>query len=406
MTDQLTPQSPQSPQSVNSPGEPSKPPVGWSVRARSLLGQAWSAMAMPLLAIFLALIVGAVVIILTSVLKPGATFDVGLPIRAYQALWDGSLGSENGRVTTLVQTAPLLLAGLGVGLGFRAGLFNIGAQGQFLVGAVFCVAGALVVREQDPIIAIPFSLLVGAIAGAVWGFIPGVLKAFRGAHEVVTTIMLNFIALALVSWMITGPLRQPRAPQAVTPDVGNATLPILFGRDGHLGILLAFLAVPIVWFVLNRMTIGFEIRAVGANPEASRYAGMKPRRLIVFTMSAAGMLAGLAGTINILGISHHMNASFSTTVGFDAITVALLGRSNPIGIMLSALLFGMLRAGASQMQIQAGVPAELVDMLEAIILFFLVASPVLRRVFRLRGVKSGLGTTETMTRTYGSEAIR
>jgi len=391
---------------MSAPSKPAKPPVGWSGKARSLLWQAWSVMAMPLLAILLALIVGAIVIVLTSALKPGATFDLGLPLRAYQALWDGSLGSENGRVTTLVQAAPLILAGLGVGLGFKAGLFNIGAQGQFLIGAVFCVAGAMLVSDQDPIIAIPFSLLVGAIAGAAWGFIPGALKAFSGAHEVVTTIMLNFIALALVSWMITGPLRQARSPQPVTPDVGNAVLPILFGRDGHLGIILAFIAVPIVWFLLYRMTTGFQIRAVGANPDASRYAGMKPRTIIILTMSAAGMLAGLAGTITILGLTHHMNATFSTTVGFDAITVALLGRSHPVGIMLAALLFGMMRAGASLMQIQAGVPSELVDLLEAIILLFLVASPVIRRVFHLRGVKSSLGTTDTMARTYGSEAIR
>jgi len=374
--------------------------------ARSLAAQAWSLLAMPLLAIVLALIVGAIVIILSSSLAPGASFDVTLPFRAYQALLQGSLGSPDGRVTTLVEAAPLILAGLGVGLGFKAGLFNIGAQGQFLVGAVFAVAAALLVRDSDPLVAIPFAVIVGFIAGALWGFIPGILKATSGAHEVVTTIMLNFVALALVSWLIVGPLHQVGSPQPVTPDVGNAALPIFIGRDGHIGIILAFLAVPVMWFLLYRTTLGFEIRAVGANPDASRYAGMKPRRLITLTMSIAGGLAGLAGTINILGISHQMPASYSTTVGFDAITVALLGRSHPVGIMLAALLFGMLRAGAGLMQINAGVPAELVDLLEAIILLFLVISPVLRRVFRLRGVKSSLGTTETMSRTYGSEAIR
>ncbi len=361
---------------------------------------------MPLLAIVLALIVGAVVIVLTSALEPGASMDFGLPLRAYQALWQGSLGSDTGRVTTLWQAAPLMLAGLGVGLAFKAGLFNIGATGQFLVGALACVAGAVFVQGQPPIIAIPFALVCGALGGAAWGFIPGFLKAYSGAHEVVTTIMLNYISYALISWAVSGPLRQPRAPSAVTPDVGNAALPILIGRDGHAGILLAFIAVPIVWFLLYRMTIGFQIRAVGASPDASRYAGMKPKRLIIFTMSAAGLLAGLAGTINILGINHNMKPTFNTVVGFDAITVALLGRSHPVGIMLAALLFGGLRASAPSMQAAVGVPSELVDLLEAIILFFLVISPVLRRVFRLRGVKSGLGTTETMSRTYGSEAIR
>ena len=375
-------------------------------RGRSIVSQAWAVLAMPLLAIVLALIVGAVVIVLSSALAPGASFDLGLPLRAYQALLNGSLGSADGRVTTLVEAAPLIFAGLGVGLGFKAGLFNIGAQGQFLVGAVASVAGALVVQGDGPFVAIPFALLCGALAGAAWGFIPGFLKAFSGAHEVVTTIMLNYVALALISWLITGPLRNPRAPQPVTPVVGDASLPVLIGRDGHIGIILAFVAVPIIWFLLYRLTVGFEIRAVGANPDASRYAGMKPRRLVMLTMSIAGGLAGLAGTINILGISHAMPASYSTSVGFDAITVALLGRSHPVGITLAALLFGMLRAGAGLMQVNAGVPAELVDLLEAIILLFLVASPVLRRLFRLRGVKSSLGTTETMSRTYGSEAIR
>ena len=394
------------PPGASTSSEQRDPAGGWGRRAGSWFGQLWSVMAMPLLAIVLALIVGAIVIVVTSGLGPNATVDFGLPFRAYQALWQGSLGSETGRVTTLVQAAPLMLAGLGVGLGFKAGLFNIGAAGQFLVGGISCVAGSILVQGSDPIIAIPFALLCGALGGALWGFIPGALKAFSGAHEVVTTIMLNYISYGLLSWLVSGPLRQARAPQAVTPDVGNSALPILFGRDGHAGILLAFIAVPIVWFLLYRMTIGFQIRAVGANPDASRYAGMKPRRLIIFTMSAAGLLAGLAGTINILGINHNMKPTTTTIVGFDAITVALLGRSHPVGVMFAALLFGGLRAGGPAMQAAVGVPSDLVSLLEAIILFFLVISPVLRRVFRLRGVKSNLGTTETMSRTYGSEAIR
>ena len=328
----------------------------FSVRARSVAEQVWDAVAMPLISIVLALIVGGVIIVLTSALEPAATIDLGLPFRAYSALWEGSLGSATGRVSTLVQTAPLILAGLGVGLAFKAGLFNIGAQGQFLLGATATVAAAVAFQDFGPAVAIPVSLTAGLLVGALWGFIPGFLKAFSGAHEVVTTIMLNFIALALMSWIISGPLRLPKSPQPVTPNVGDAALPILIGRDGHMGILIAFAAVPIIWFLLNRTTLGFEIRAVGANPDAARYAGMKPRRLIVLTMSLAGLLAGLAGSINILGINHQMNATFSTTVGFDAITVALLGRSNPIGIMLAALLFGLMRAGSGLMQIQAGVP--------------------------------------------------
>jgi ABC-type uncharacterized transport system permease subunit len=375
-------------------------------RIRSIWPAVWSTMALPLVAIVLALVAGAVVIILSSALVPGHGFDPGLPLAAYRALFEGSLGTDNARVETLVQAAPLLLAALGIGLGFKAGLFNLGAQGQFLMGAVAAVAAAGALKGDGPLVAIPLSLLAGCAAGAAWGLIPGVLMAVSGAHEVVTTIMLNFIALALLSFLVSGPLRLPKSPQPVTAGVADAALPIFLGRDGHIGIILAFLAVPIVWFLLFRTTWGFEIRAVGANPDASRYAGMKPRRLIVLTLTVAGLFAGLAGAGNILGINHQVSATFSTTVGFDAITVALLGRSHPIGIMLAALLFGGMRAGAALMQIKAGVPVELVDVVQSIILLFLVASPVVRRLFRLRGVKASLGTTETMARTYGNEVIR
>jgi simple sugar transport system permease protein len=371
-----------------------------------LVRQVWSTMAFPILSILLALVAGAVVIIATSGLVPNHAFDPMLPLTAYGALFDGALGSANARIETLVQATPLLLAALGIGLGFKAGLFNIGAQGQFLMGAVAAVAASGLVHNSSPFVAIPVALLAAVIVGGAWGFIPGILKATSGAHEVVTTIMLNFVALATLSWLVAGPLRLPRSPQPVTNTVGDAALPIIFGRDGHIGILIALAAVPIIWFLLFKTTRGFEIRAVGANPDAARYAGMKPRRLIVLTMSLAGTMAGLAGAVNILGINHQMTATFSTTVGFDSITVALLGRSNPFGILLAALLFGGMRAGAALMQIKAGVPPELVDVVQSIILLFLVASPVVRRALHLRGVKAGLGTTETMTRTYGTESVR
>lgn len=374
--------------------------------ARRLLGAAWATLALPVVAIFLALVAGGVVIILSSALVPGHSFDPGLPITAYQALFEGAIGSENAQVETLVQAAPLLLAALGIGLGFKAGLFNIGGRGQFFMGALASVAAAGALRGTGPVVSIPLSLLAGLAAGAAWGFIPGFLKAVSGAHEVVTTIMLNFVAADIASFLIAGPLRLPKSPQPVTASVGQAALPIFIGRDGHIGIILAFVAVPIVWFLLYRTTLGFQLRAVGANPEASRYAGMRPRWVIILTMTVAGLFSGLAGAGNMLGINHQMPASFSTTVGFDAITVALLGRSHPIGILLASLLFGGMRAGAALMQIKAGVPHELVDVVQSIILLFLVASPIVRRVLRLRGTKASLGTTDTMSRTYGSEAIR
>ena len=241
------------------------------------------------------------------------------------------------------------------------------------------------------------------LGGAVWGFIPGILKAVSGAHEVVTTIMLNYIAIGILAAAVSGPLDQPGSPSPITDDVGNAAFPIVIGNNGHIGILVAIAAVFIVGFLLDRTTLGFEIRTVGANPDAARYAGMRPRWLIVLTMTLAGVLAGAAGAGQVLGVTHVMTASFGTTVGFDAIAVALLARANPYGIFFAALLFGGMRAGAGLMQIEAGVPPELIDVLQATILLFLVAGPVLRRVFRLRGAKTGLDAADTIARSYASE---
>jgi general nucleoside transport system permease protein len=362
----------------------------------------WSLIAVPLVAFLLALVVGAIVIILSSTLVLKQPFDPTLPLTAYQALAQGAFGSFNSAVGTLVITTPLLLAGLGVGIGFRAGLFNIGAQGQFLMGAVGAVAVAANMQHSQPALAIPAAVVGGALAGAAWGFVPGFLKAVSGAHEVVTTIMMNYIALASLAWIVQGPLKEMGSNPPTTPDVGPAALPIFLGSTGHLGILIAFGAVPIAWFLLFRTTRGFEIRAVGANPDAARYAGVNPRLMIVLTMSIAGMLAGLAGACTILGVSHRMNTTFQTKVGFDSITVALLGRSNPIGILFAALLFGAMRAGAPPMQINAGIPVELVDFIQALILLFLIANVVLRRLLRLRGVTGAEQTGfQTITRSYG-----
>jgi general nucleoside transport system permease protein len=377
---------------------------------RSTIGQTilnlWSLTAVPLVAFLMALVVGAVVIVLSSVLVLKNPFDPMLPITAYTALAQGALGSYDSVVSTLVLTTPLLLAGLGVAIGFRAGLFNIGAQGQFLMGAIASVAVAIHVGGSPAVIAIPAALLGGMIAGAAWGFVPGLLKATSGAHEVVTTIMMNYVALAALSWLVIGPLRQAGSVSPTTPSVGAAALPIVLDRSGHIGIFIALAAVPIAWFLLFRTTRGFEIRAVGANPDAARYAGIKPRRMVVLTMSIAGSLAGLAGACVILGTTHVMNTTFSTSVGFDSITVALLGRSNPIGVLAAALLFGAMRAGAGPMQISAGVPVELVDFIQALILLFLIANVLLRRLLRLGGVRgteqSGF---ETITRSYGRETV-
>jgi len=356
--------------------------------------------------VVLALLVGAVALIASSPLVKGY-LDLGLPLATYAALVQGSILSINGLVDTIVNATPLILVGLAVGLGFKAGLFNIGGQGQFLMGAVASAAAGAALSESSPVIAIPLALLAGMAAGALYGFIPGFLKAFTGAHEVVTTIMLNYVAIYVVAYLITGPLRNAGASFAVSPDVGAARLPAILnvgtGHAGHVGILIPLLVVPAMSWLLYRSTIGFEIRTVGANPDAALYAGMRPRRIVVLALTLGGLLAGLAGALEILGVSGNMPASYSTNIGFDAITVALLGRANPVGIVFGGLLLGAMRAGAPLMETVADVPRQMVDVLQGIILFFLAADVVVRRVFRIRAAGVGVDELQTVTRSYGGQ---
>ncbi len=356
-------------------------------------------------AIALAIVTGAVVMILSSPLVTGG-LDLALPFKAYTALLEGAFLSVNGWIDTLVRATPLILAGLSVGLCFKAGLFNIGAQGQFMLGGLAAGWVGAELAGAAPIVAIPMAVLAGAAAGAVWGFIPGWLKAYTGAHEVVTTIMLNYIALLIVSWAILGPLRDASASFARSPDVGNATLPRILGPVGHelhAGVFLALAAIPIIWWVLFRSTAGFEVRTVGANPDAARYAGMRPRLVVTLTLTVGGLLAGLGGAAEILGVEGYIPATYSTNVGFEAITVALLGRVHPVGILFSALLIGALHAGAPLMQIRAGVPVQMIDILQGVILFYLTADLIVRRVFRLRKVAGGVEEIGTITRSYGGQ---
>ena len=360
----------------------------------SLVRRTWNAVALPVTVTVLSVVLGAAIVLASELLVPGKKFDWALPVTAYTSLIEGSLGSPDAIVATLVNSTPLVFGGLAVGFGFKAGLFNIGAQGQFLVGALGAVIVGVWAASMPPIVAIPLAALAGFVAGGLWGFVPGFLKAVSGAHEVVSTIMMNYIAVQLLAALVSGPLKVPKSPSPVTYDVGNAAFPILIGRNGHLGILLALLAAIFVWWLLFRTTWGFEVRAVGANPDASRYAGMRPRLITMATMTFSGALAGLAGTSVLLGVTHSMTSSFGTTVGFDSIAVALLARSHPLVTILAALLFGAMRAGAGLMQIRAQIPGELVDVLQAGILLFRVASPVLRRVLRAAG-GAGLGGVPT-----------
>jgi simple sugar transport system permease protein len=355
-------------------------PEGGRRPRRSLATRIWSVAAVPVTVVVLAVLLGAAIVLVSELLVPGKEFDWGLPLVAYGSLIEGAFGNPDAVVSTMVNSTPHVIGGLAVGFGFKAGLFNIGAQGQFLAGALGAVIVGVWLADAPAVVAIPAAALAGLLAGGLWGFVPGFLKAVSGAHEVVSTIMMNYIAVQLLAALVSGPLKVPRSPSPVTFDVGNAAFPILIGRNGHLGIVLALLAAGLVWWLLFRTTWGFEVRSVGANPDASRYAGMRPKLITIATMTFSGALAGLAGTSVLLGVTHKMTSGFGTTVGFDSIAVALLARSHPLATVLAAVLFGAMRAGAGLMQIRAQIPVELVDVLQAVILLFLVASPVLRRV--------------------------
>ena len=369
------------------------------------VGQIRSGVVLPLASLVLAVLVGSLFIYAADLIANKGNLDLLKPLTAYRALVEGSLLTLDAIVDTLKQAAPLVFGGLAVALGFKAGLFNIGVQGQLLMGVLGSVAVGVALADQPVIVAAPLAFLAGTLAGAAFGFVPGFLKAVSGAHEVVTTIMLNYVALNILAAFVSGPLRVPKAPAPVTYDVGHAALPIFLGKTGHVGILIAALAVTAIWWLLYRTTLGFEIRTAGANPDAARYAGMRPRRLIMLTMTISGALAGMAGAGELLGVTHQTQTSFATSVGFDAIAVALLARSNPLAVIPAALLFGAMRAGAGQMQIEARTPRELVDVLQSVILLALVALPVIARSVGARGGKAVPAEAETITKSYASETV-
>ena len=386
----------------------------------TLLRRFYALSIIPIVSILLALLLGAILIVLTSPASQGH-FDLLLPIKAYEALLEGATGisfididdgtttlaislipSAQALTNSLVRASPLILTGLAVGVGFKAGLFNIGGNGQVLVGAFFAALTGAALAQQPAPIALTIAVLAGALGGALYGFIPGALKAFTGAHEVVVTIMLNSLAAFAIVGLVNDVFWIQGPTFKRTADVGNAAMPVLFGRDGHLGIFIALAMVPIVYFLIYRTTLGFEIRTVGANPSAARYAGMSPRRLIILTLSLSGLLAGLAGTIVILGPSlGYYPAVFGTTIGFVGITVALLGRSHPVGILLAALLLGGMSAGGSTMQIQADIQPEIIDVIQGLILLFLAAEVVIRRLLRVRGETVAPEELQTVSSSYG-----
>ena len=343
---------------------------------------------MPLGSVIFAFVVGALICVAT-----GAN-----PIDAYSGLLCGGFGiacpqGENSALqisNTIVFLTPLIMTGIGVALPFRAGLFNIGAEGQLLAGAIACTAIGVQFRDLPSPILLPMVLVGGMAAGALWAGIAGVLKATIGAHEVVTTIMLNYVAQWLLRYLIIGgPLQLAEGTSTSQPIGQGARLATLLPADNsliifglpasvyrvHTGLLIALVAAVAFAFLLWRTSFGYEIRAVGQSQKAARYAGISVRRTIIVTMLIAGAFSGLAGAIQIAGVDHNLTDKyFSDTTGFDAIAVALLGLGSALGIVLASLLFGALHAGGAIMQSDAGISSNLVLVLQALILFSIAAN--------------------------------
>ncbi len=362
-----------------------------------------------ILAIVAAMVVGGILIAVTDddvrkasgyfFARPGDTFVAiwAAVYGGYEALFRGAI--FNARVddfaaqirpltNTLGFAAPLIAAGLGVALAFRVGLFNIGGRGQMLVAAA--AAGYVGFAFELPWgVHLIVALIAGLAAGAIWAGIAGLLKARTGAHEVIVTIMLNYVALYLVMWMLNTPglLQAPGSNNPTTPAMREtAVFPDLLGPayNLHAGFLLSIAAVVVVWWLLERSSLGFRFRAVGENPHAARVAGINVKSMYVYAMLFSGALLGLAGVDQALGtVTTGFSSGIDAGIGFDAITVALLGRSTPVGVLIAGILFGAFKAGGFSMQAAEGIPVDIVLVVQSLIVLFIAAPPLVRAIFRL-----------------------
>jgi simple sugar transport system permease protein len=363
---------------------------------KSFARSALDALLIPALSIFTAVILGGIIILSVG----------GNPFLAYFGLLQGSFGSAKALSETAVWATPYIFAGLAVALAFKGGLFNIGAEGQLALGATtaaligYALPGWLGV-DLPAIIHLPLVIIMGALAGAFWAAIVGYLKAYTGGHEVINTIMMNYIALNSISFLLNGPMKDPNPNNVIarTPLIAESAhiTPIFEGLRVHWGFVLALLTAYLVWWMLNKTTLGFEIRTVGANPDAAKYAGINVKRIIILTMTFSGMLAGLAGTFEVTGLNYRHELGFSIGYGFDAIAIALLGKSHPLGVVLASILFAAMRNGATRMQFLTQMPVDLISMLQALILLFVAADAIVRYIYRIKSQ----GERVVLTRGWG-----
>lgn len=376
---------------------------------------------LPVLAVFTALVIGGLIIAFTDLNTLAiwgnffhnplaALSQTWATIRdAYAAMFIGAFGDpveifkqlvtwlktgENKQLLaairpfseSLVISVPYILAGLGVAVGFQCNLFNIGAEGQVYIGGLATAFVGYAVHGLPWYIHAPLAILAGALAAGIWGFIPGILKARFGAHEVINTIMMNYIAYRLTDYLLSGPMKSPGGIPA-TPDVlPTASLATLFPSPVrlHWGFFIALGLAGVVYWLLYKTTFGMEIRMVGANQKAARYAGISVAKTMALTMAISAALCGLAGSIHLLGVDHRMVRAFSPGYGFDAIALALLGNSNPLGVVLASLLFGFLRSGAARMQSVAGTPVEIIRIIQGLVIVFVAAPEIIRGLYHLR----------------------
>ncbi len=343
----------------------------------------------PIISTVLAIAVGSFIIWISG-------YD---PAEAFAALFKGAFGGPRQTGETILRSTPLILAGLAVGYGFRAGLFNIGAEGQLMMGGLLVAWLGVQMAGLSSVVTIPTLLVAAALAGAAWAFIPAILKARIGAHEVITTMMFSHIARYIVAWLTAGPIKAPgQIPQTVNltesaqiPRIQSLfsegaleALPFLNLGRAHLGILIAIAAAVGVWLVLRYTTLGYENRAVGLSPWAAETAGISVQWTTVKALCISGALAGLAGGIEVMGLQHRIFDQFSAGVGFTGIAVALLAKNHPIGIIAAALLFGALSAGSGTMQLEAGVSQKIILIIQALVIFFVAAEGIVNWFIRKR----------------------
>lgn len=312
------------------------------------------------------------------------------PLEVFQLLINGAFGSKTNVGETLLKSTTLMLTGLSYAFAYRCGLINIGAEGQLFMGALFSAIGGIYIKGLPMIIHIPIVLIMAVIGGGIWGLIAGWLKNRFGANEIITTVMMNYIAIYLVGYMVSGPLKEPSGNQPQSAVIeATAKLPrILDGTRLNIGFIIAIICLIVYYIFLWHSSKGYELRVVGKSQEAAKYAGVNVKKNVVLSMFISGGIAGLAGAVEVLGVQYRLFASVSSGVGFDGIAVALLGANSPIGIFFSSILFGAMRSGGNAVQMFSNVPSSIINIIQALVVLFVV-SGIVMKIGKKRKLKGG-----------------